>query len=682
MLNPARSPGRSRKALKTRFSKNHTFYPIKPKDNDEDKKDNVVSPWGKRLSHEWYELVVRHDKHGIPKLVDCDGLVAPAHILRPAKREKSQTILQYNNEDEDEDPNSGQMLPLHKAKTEEMISAVYHEHSVKFPDCDLPDFKFNERKVSICWKVQVQCKSCGYLSEVHKLYEEVDNGNPGQKPCAPIYGMATAMLDSPVGVDRTRHILACTGIPPPGKTNMHKTLIKVGEKVETLSKDDMTERQNNLTKVNELRGMPSDAPIRVSIDGRYNSHCMKTRYRPGQGASQMTGFAVEDHTDKKQIIAAFLDNKLCWIGAYLRGQGYEVECPGHAGCTATSKDIDLPFSELNLGHELGKQLSLNGLLIKYATTDGDGKSAQGLDEHYKSLNPMWEVLRLSDLTHLGAAQTRAVGRATFSKSMFADINGYENKKRAKQVLSHDIGYRCGIEFTNLHKHCDGNVDVMSAKMGRLVETILDCYNGDHKNCRKYSYTCKGGQKFNWFSQSYQLKSFGYVGFDMSKHDRELLQKIVNMKLGVSALKGTFLGTTTAICESYNSSLNAACPKNNKCSRTAKYRMYSTVHKLNNGPGKSAKAKLEYCGIKVKPGSETDKYLQSCEKNKMYQKEYSHRPEVKRQRSVSRAQRFSRYYKKMTMKNNKCPEYKKGQLDPKVPTKGSKNRKTTRKTYRQ
>ena len=56
----------------------------------------------------------------------------------------------------------------------------------------------------------------------------------------------------------------------------------------------------------------------------------------------------------------------------------------------------------NMGHEIGGQLSLQGILIKFATTDS--VSAQGLDNVLKIIQPMWSVQRSTDPTHMGQSQ--------------------------------------------------------------------------------------------------------------------------------------------------------------------------------------------------------------------------------------------------------------------------------------
>ena len=77
-----------------------------------------------------------------------------------------------------------------------------------------------------------------------------------------------------------------------------------------------------------------------------------------------------------------------------------------------------PFSEYDMGHEIGSQFSLQGILVKYATADGDSRSAQCLDNDMKILHPMWSMQRLADPTHLGQSQLRKCCQLNFSDGMF------------------------------------------------------------------------------------------------------------------------------------------------------------------------------------------------------------------------------------------------------------------------
>ena len=109
---------------------------------------------------------------------------------------------------------------------------------------------------------------------------------------------------------------------------------------------------------------------------------------------------------------------MCWTGAWLKGKGFNIECPGnHEGCTANISQFS-PLSEEKVGYEIGKQLILNDVLVRYVTTDGDSRSSHGIERAMKLLDPLWKVDRLADPTHLGQSQFRQCQRATFSDEMF------------------------------------------------------------------------------------------------------------------------------------------------------------------------------------------------------------------------------------------------------------------------
>ena len=58
---------------------------------------------------------------------------------------------------------------------------------------------------------------------------------------------------------------------------------------------------------------------------------------------------------------------------------------GHSEYTANMKSFQ-PFSEYDMGHKIGGQLALQGVLVKYATTDGDSRSAEGIDHATRGIN--------------------------------------------------------------------------------------------------------------------------------------------------------------------------------------------------------------------------------------------------------------------------------------------------------
>ena len=68
-----------------------------------------------------------------------------------------------------------------------------------------------------------------------------------------------------------------------------------------------------------LRGNPGDV-INIVMDRRYNSTTIASRKTSSQNALQAIGIACETITEKKYILAAAIQNKLCWTGVWLRGK--------------------------------------------------------------------------------------------------------------------------------------------------------------------------------------------------------------------------------------------------------------------------------------------------------------------------------------------------------------------------
>ena len=180
--------------------------------------------------------------------------------------------------------------------------------------------------------------------------------------------------------------MATMDVPQPARSSMQRTSKKVAKQVKDLNEKDMAEKVELLKEINTKRGIdPSETNI--AMDGRYNSVTIASRKKPGQNASQAVGVACETMIDKKFVIQACSKNKLCWTGAWLKGMGIDVQCPGgHPECTANMSTF-APFSEYDMGREIDSQLSLQGILVKYATTDGDSRSGQGLDNAMKILHP-------------------------------------------------------------------------------------------------------------------------------------------------------------------------------------------------------------------------------------------------------------------------------------------------------
>ena len=82
----------------------------------------------------------------------------------------------------------------------------------------------------------------------------------------------------------------------------------------------------------------------------------------------------------------------------------------------------------------------------------------------------------------------------------------------------------------------------------VLESTLACYDGDCSRCATYSVVCHGGVTNNWWTWSTFLASNKLHNLNMNENDRQLLLKILKMKLSVAAVEQMKLYTDTQKCE--------------------------------------------------------------------------------------------------------------------------------------
>ena len=349
-----------------------------------------------------------------------------------------------------------------------------------------------------------------------------------------------------------------------------------------------------------------------------------TRKKPGQNASQAVCVTCETMRDKKFVIQACFKNKLCWTGAWLKGMCLDVQCPGgHTECTANMSTF-APFSEYDMGHEIGSQLSLQGTLVKYVTTDGDSKSAQGLDNAMKILHPMLSVQRLADPTHLGQSQFQKCYQANFSDGMFPERTR-EQKKEAQKVLSQDVKARCSLILKELMKDHAGNMAAFKRILPKVLESTLSCYAGDCSKCANNSVVCHGGVTNNWWSRSLFLSSNRIHNLNMNDNDKVLQLEILKMKLNVASVEQMKLYTDPQICKAVNRALSVSLPKNVNFSATMDGRGSSAIHRVNNDAGTSTVKKCKNSGIEL--SSRIKRALTAADRDADYHRNYAKRPEL-------------------------------------------------------
>lgn len=521
---------------------------------------------------------------------------------------------------------------------------------------------FWRKKKGLCWIQSLRCTLCHYASKPFKLYEEVNSNSRGPKYARPNLGLQVGLQECAIGNKKARVLLLSTNSPAPSASAMQKASNKVGTMTSLSAEDDLAKRRSKLRDINRMRGLPEESPVNVSVDVRYNSTSITTRGKMGQSATQAIGVAIENHTDAKQIVGLCLENKLCRHGAWLRSKGYQVTCPGgHTNCSATRKMAE-PFSEQDIGGKLGQDLVRQGILVKHVTTDGDGRSAQGIASAMERIDPMWQVTRQADTTHLSQSLFRKGIKASFSDTMLPGTTK-EEKKEQQKMLALDLKHRCHKIYKTMFEEMTGDIQKITKRMPTVIECTLDCYSGNCSSCRKQSVVCSGGKK-NWISQSMYLQACGIVDLTVSDEDRNILRQLLQFYLGSGALQLIKLNSNTNKNEAVNRAISSSCPKNVLFSRNAKARALSAISRLNKGVGNALIESLEAIGSPISKGGRVAKAIRQLEKNARYHQAYSKSGFAKLARVKAKYCQMRDYFACKRLR--KTGDYIKGQLDPSLP----------------
>ena len=617
----------------------------------------IQEPSTSRMTEEEFAMVCTTDVTGdCLSTPDCDGKSGHVRLLRPKK-------VQSPSLERDDRKCSGMRLVDFEKVSEAFNDAfcLHMSDSETENSCSLPNFIVgDEKKVGLGWKISLKCTNCNFTAPQKKLYKEAESSRRGPKPAAANIGLAVGLQDTPMGNSRCRTLLASMNIPPPSRSAMQATSNLVGETVTKLNKRDMAEKLDMVKSINKARGN-EESSINIAMDGRYNSACISSRRKPGQNASQSIGIACETMTDKQYIVSTATQNKLCWTGSWLRSEGfYEVQCPGgHEGCTANTYG-HAPLSEYELGKAIGQDLAVQGAFVKFVTTDGDSKSAAGVAEAIRLLDPMWRVERLADPTHLGQAQFKKCYNAKYSDGMFP-AKTREKRVEQQKVLSQDIKARTSLIVKEMMKVHAGDVNKMKADLPNVLRATVRCYSGDCSLCRRHSYVCSGGVTNSWWTRSMFLACHKLTGLCMEDSDEHLLREILKIKLSEASIQQMRLGTSTQKCEAVNRSISVSLPKNVNYSKNMEGRLASTVLRLNNGQAKSTEKILAEFGVELSDDSK--KSLEQIQHEQEYHKTYAKTPTTLK-RTLKNKGRYLNEHLQFKKRHSATSDYKKGQLDPK------------------
>ena len=674
------------KKKKTHFKKGHPY--IGPMPTEPDVPEPVPEPEAEAIEgqdvevqrpcpsppvHQWKVLdrrqfndVTFEDVNGVIKSVDCEGNPVPFKFLRPRDR-SIPDFMETKEFDISEDNRL-----IHQKRSVEMWNDIFFQH--ESANCPLASFHLlKEIKKGVCVEQQYTCKTCMFVSDSYKLYEVVDTPHKrGPKFAAANIGIASVLQDMPIGVKKAS-LLLCggLGLAPPAKSGFQSNTNYVGEKIVELVQDDLKYERTRSKSINALKGLPLDSPINASGDTRYNTNTIASRGKFGQNSSQAVTVISTNQTRSHEIVGVHVANKLCWRGARMRNQGINVDCPGgHPGCTANYPK-EKPFQESAFGIELANLFAQEMFLIRYITTDGDGKLSEGLNKGFRSflegqnltkkdgekLIEIFDVIRHSDYVHLGVNQFKQAFNAKFSAQMFAG-NTVEDRNLQQHLFCLDLKGRSHLVMLELHKVCNGDLDLIIKKLPAVIDATIKCYAGNHSKCRNNSLVCSGGLKKNWFAKSRFLSAkFAQKAYMPNEKDVKLLFDLISIRLGIEAIKNTINLTNTNKPEASNRGFSTSDPKNVNSSRNANSRIHSAVFRMKKGSGTATYKKLTHLGAEPKRSGKVFRALKQFDRVDQYHKTYKKRPEVVKRLTQ---QKMTSYLKHFSSKT-KC-EYEQGQMD--------------------
>lgn len=539
-----------------------------------------------------------------------------------------------------------------------MMNSVYEHHGTTCKNFNI-SLK-NEIKYGLGSKFQFACKSCDYVSENMDSFMMCRDS----KKIAINRMLASSLQDMAIGIEKAILLFASLDIPPPSRTTMQTIMNQASLNTIQLNDRDMAEKRQFVIRHNTEQGQGNPNHFNLSFDARYNATRMVSSYKPGQAASQAYGVAIENHTSFKYIVGLAVQNKLCWMGAYLRNKGFDTNCPGgHPECTANIPYMQ-PHSERAMAYDIAEQLSKEDLIIRSFTTDGDTKSHLGLKDFYDKLGNVWSgdsQLRQADPNHLGSSQVRKVRSANWSQTLF------EGKKHSRAVtqqaisaFAKDIKARCGAIIQKLRTVGNGNLVEHIDRLPSIRAATLNCYAGNCSFCPHDSLVCSGtGGIGDWWYHSTFLPTHGIHHLKLTQNDRELLSTILEIRLSEYAVRSVSSDTSTQKCEAFNRAVLSTLPKDVNLSRNFAGKLASKTLQLNNSIQESVEKKVSsITGNNLSPSASI--YLKSISKRSQQHKKYQKTVLFKTRRKKNRAKLEHSYHQ--ARNTTQCnDEYVKGQM---------------------
>lgn len=497
------------------------------------------------------------------KIKNNDGIEVPVlHVPRKSARLAKKM---YDNPNTD----SSEYFIASKNKIETLMNQGFNDHKKEKPKClggSLLLERTNHVIISTEW--QLVCSKCDFKSAKCKMYDEYKRHKGETEKSTLNDALGFALLKSAIGPTGFHELCLFLGIDPGSKSHLQDLISDCGNMMLVLGEEIIHETRQKLLQ------QYGSAWI-LSNDTTYNNRLISNS-SPFAGGTMAVSTTVEEMSGQRLVVDLVTASKLP-APVYRSGpnKGNVIDLQ-----TIYLKPQDDIANEGLYAQKTAESLKNSNITIQTLGADSDSRVRGGVKNVFPDFLPQ------QDTQHFNKSFKNKLKATEFSNQMFMKKNKKKQITKLRKIkkqgyLAQDIAARCYSEFNRVHKKCKKikNKDKLKAtlkqKLSHLPETIADCYQGNHKRCKKYSYVCQPPLRLS-------VKKYYPKKLNMTRDDRTRLINLLNWRFGDASIEKLFMNINTQKVEALHRKYLKVNPKSITCRRNFRARILSSVVDTNLG----------------------------------------------------------------------------------------------------
>ena len=581
------------------------------------------------------------------KMKDNEGLEVPVeHVPRKSakstKPKRSARIAKrlYDNTNAD---NSLYFI-ANKGNIEILMNKAFHDHKKQKPKClDGSLFLKRTNQILISTEWALICSKCDFESESVKMYEEYKRHEGDGEKSTLNDALGFALLKNSIGPTGFHELCLTLGINPGLRTSLQDLVSECGNMMLVLGEEIIHETRQKLFEQYGSQWV-------VSNDTTYNNRLISNN-SPFAGGTMAVSTTVEEMSGQRLIVDLVTASKL-GAPVYRSGPNKGEVIDKQTIYLKTDDDI---ANEGLYANKTAETLKKSNITVQVLGADSDSRVRGGVQKTFPKCLPQ------HDTQHFNKSFKNKLKATDFSNQMFMKKNKKKQITKMRKIkkqgyFAQEIATRCYSEFNRAHKKCKKikNRDKLKAslkqKLANLPETIADCYQGNHRRCKKHSFICKPPSRI-------AVKKFYPKPLNMTRNDRELLINLLTWRFGDSSIEKLFMNLNTQKVEALHRKYLKVNPKSVTSRRNFRARILCSVLDTNLGfAGAVARIHMR---INHQISGEVKLKLKIHENNSLKLRAY-HRSAVAKNRRVNKISRLIMLHnkKRKEKKNSSTINYQK------------------------